>query len=396
MDASIQPAQQAALDLLLAQVIGKNPFYTQKLEGIQSTQLHDLPFTLKSEWVNDQLDHPPYGTNLTYPLEQYTRFCRTSGTTGVPMHWLDTNESWDWMLDNWQAVYHASDVRAGDRIFFAFSFGPFLGFWTAFGAATRMGCMAIPGGGLSTQARLQMMIQHKVAALCCTPTYALHLAQIAKAEGLDIINSPLRAILVAGEPGGNIPAVRAAIEAGLGAKVYDHHGMTEVGPVTIPADGGLRVLDDAYIAEVIDPDTCEPASQGELVLTTLGRIGSPLIRYRTGDLVERTPDGLFKGGILSRADDMVIIRGVNMYPRAVESLIRDVGHVAEFRVRVKTSESMARLEIDVEPDTNAPKDLCAQIEQACRSAFSMRIPVQAVPANSLPRFELKAKRWVHE
>lgn len=379
---------------LLDEVLGNNPFYTAKFSGCNIRTMADLPFTTKAEWVQDQLDNPPYGTNLTYPVERYTRFCQTSGTTGKPMRWLDTNESWSWMLDNWAAVYRAAGVKAGDKVFCAFSFGPFLGFWTAYDCASRMGCMAIPGGGLSSIARLRVMLDNGVNALCCTPTYALHLTQVAASEGVDLASSPLRAVIVAGEPGGSIPATKAAIEAGFGARVYDHHGMTEVGPVTMPHAEGLQIITDSYEAEMVD---CQPDGTGELVLTTLGRTGSPLIRYRTGDLVKLRDDGVLAGGILGRSDDMRIVRGVNIYPGAVEAVLRGVSGLAEYRVRVKEAGAMTELEVDLEPlDVGQGALLMAGAEKALREAFSMRIPVHLLGVGELPRFELKARRWVAE
>lgn len=382
-----------ALRTLLDEVIGSNPFYTAKLAGLKLNAVEDIPFTTKSEWVEDQLANPPYGTNLTYPLERYTRFCQTSGTTGKPMRWLDTNASWSWMLDNWERVFRASGVLPGDKVFCAFSFGPFLGFWTAYDCASRMGCMAIPGGGLSSVARLRVMLDNGVNALCCTPTYALHLAQVAAAEGMDLAASPLRAVIVAGEPGGSIPATRATIENAFGAALYDHHGMTEVGPVTMPHSEGLQVITESYLAEV--PEAGEDGV-GELVLTTLGRLGSPLIRYRTGDLVRlRSEDSVLLGGILGRADDMRIVRGVNIYPAAVEAVLRRLDGVAEYRVRVRQAGAMTELDIDLEPLPASDGTALAEAAgKALREAFAMRIPVHPVAAGSLPRFELKARRWV--
>jgi len=387
----------APLQNLLDQVVGNNAFYTAKFAGRSTFEtLSDIPFTTKAEWVEDQLNNPPYGTNLTYPIERYTRFCQTSGTTGKPMRWLDTNESWAWMLDNWEQVYRASGVVPGDKVFCAFSFGPFLGFWTAYDCASRMGCMAIPGGGLSSVARLKVILDNGVNALCCTPTYALHLAQVAAAEGLDLVGSTVRAVIVAGEPGGSIPATRAAIEQGFGATLYDHHGMTEVGPVTIPHAEGLQIITESYFAEV--PETDE-SGLGELVLTTLGRVGSPLIRYRTGDLVRlRAEDGVLLGGILGRADDMRIVRGVNIYPAAVEAVLRRLPGIAEYRVRVKEVGALTELEIDIEPlesqSASERQQLVDGATKQLREAFSMRIPVALVESGALPRFELKANRWV--
>lgn len=397
-----------ALRALIDRIVPANPFYTAKLQQ----GLDTVPFTTKQELIEDQLKHPPFGTNLTYPVDRYTRFCQTSATTGRPMRWLDTPESWNWMLGNWDRVYEAAGVDASDRIFFAFSFGPFLGFWTAFDAAARLGCLCIPGGGMRSAARLRVMLDTKATVLCCTPTYAIHLAEAAAEEQIDMSEMCVRAILVAGEPGGSILGTRARIEKlWPGARVVDHHGMSEVGPVSYGCPsrpGVLHIIESSYIAEVIDPQTClplEPGSRGELVLTSLGRIGSPLIRYRTGDLVQAARPGVcacgskdmaLEGGILGRTDDMVVVRGVNVYPGAVEDVVRKVSGIAEYQVRISLERSLVELHLDAEPEPGhrADADLIHRLETALRDALALRIPVNVVEPGTLPRFEMKAKRWV--
>lgn len=457
----IEAQQLERLRTLLSALQGANPFYNRKLGPLgDSTQLASLadfaakvPFTTKAELSEDQRAHPPYGTNLTFPLERYTRCHQTSGSTGAPLRWLDTPDSWEWMLRSWLDVYRAAGTTARDRVFFAFSFGPFIGFWLAFEAATRLGCLCLPGGGLSSAARVRMILDHGATVLCCTPTYAMRLAEVATAEGIDLKASRVKTLLVAGEPGGSIPATRARLEQlWPGARVFDHHGMTEVGPVThqCPARAGvLHVIEPAYFAEVIDPQTGQPAplgQPGELVLTTLGRTGSPLLRYRTGDVVKLAvpapttsphpeahpasaeppttapppatasslvppPSSLDRGrcacgrsttalagGILGRADDMVVVRGVNVYPSAVEEILRACGEVAEYQVRISTRTTLPEMTIHIEPVATCrdARGLAHRLETALQHALSLRVPVRAEPPGALPRFELKARRWVRE
>jgi len=413
--ADIERRQLALLRKMIAEVQGRNPFYTRKWEGTGlSPDVRDLPaffalapFTLKHELVDDQLADPPYGTNLTYPFDCYTRFCQTSGTAGEPMRWLDTSESWSWMVENWVTVFRESGVSRGDRIFYAFSFGPFLGFWTAFDAGARLGCLCLPGGGMSSLARLRAILDNEVTALCCTPTYALRLGEAAAEAGIDLTEGHVRTIIVAGEAGGAIPATRARIEAAWpGARVKDHHGMTEVGPVSYECPerpGVLHVMEDGYIAEVVDASGRGRGAgeRGELVLTNLGRWGSPLVRYRTGDVVQRAAQtpcacGRFElgleGGIIGRTDDMVIVRGVNLFPSAFEGILRGFPAVAEYCVEVRTAE----VTVQVEPAGQCaePDRLRNDLEAALRAAFNLRVPVVLVERGSLPRFELKAKRWI--
>ena len=416
----IETAQLSRIRDLLASLRAGNPFYAPRLqEAGLSAEVPTLdafrssmPFTEKAELVEDQRRHPPYGSNLTYGLDRYTRFSRTSATTGKPMHWLDTPESWQWMLDNWDRVFREAGVSARDRLFFAFSFGPFLGFWTAFEAAAQRGCLCIPGGGMSSLARLGAILENGVTVLCCTPTYALRLGEVAAEQRIDLSRGSVRAILVAGEPGGSIGATVSMIERlWPKARVVDHHGMTETGPVSYgcPREAQvLHVMESAYIAEVIDPGNHRPVAPGdigELVLTTLGRTGSPLLRYRTGDLVRPARSlpcacgswelGL-EGGILGRSDDMVVVRGVNLYPGAVEAVIRGCREVVEYLVEVDHRGTLCELRVQTEAfsgSVDGPK-LARRLETDLQSAFGLRIPVSIVPQGTLPRPEFKANRWV--
>jgi phenylacetate-CoA ligase len=405
---------ETRLDTLLTAILPHNRFYSAKLSGAHpGPDLATLPFTLKQELIDDQIAHPPYGSNLTYPLDRYTRFSQTSATTtGTPMRWLDTPESWDWMIGNWTRVYAAAGVGAGDRIFFAFSFGPFLGFWVGFEAAARVGCLAIPGGGMRSAARLRAIIETSATVLCCTPTYAIRLAEVAAEENIDLRASKVRTLIVAGEPGGSVAGARAHIsKLWNGARVSDHHGMTEIGPVSYGCPkraGVLHVIEDSYIAEVVDPLTGRPVSRGvtgELVLTNLGRLGSPLIRYRSSDMVQAAPEGrcecgaldmALEGGILGRTDDMLVVRGVNVYPSAVENILRGFDAVREYRVEIQNQRTLPELSIQVEvaPEQAQDATLAHRLEAALTNAFTLRIPVSLVAPGSLPRFEMKARRWV--
>ena len=393
-------SQLAQLRTLLA-AIAENSFQRKRLAGVgEIASIADftarVPFTTKADIVSDFAAHPPHGSNLTFPQASYTHFCQTSGTTAQPLVILDTAESWDWMLDSWAHIYRAGGIEPGAVVYFAFSFGPFLGFWTAFEGAAKYGCLCIPGGGLSSAARLRAIADNRAEVLCCTPTYSLHLAEIAAAERVPLSDS-VRKIIVAGEPGGSLPEVRKRISsAWRGAEVLDHYGMTEVGPVAFQRTGEadtLRILEDRYFAEIMHPQTLQSVAVGEvgeLVLTPLGRTAWPLLRYRTGDLVRRGSDKLV-GGILGRADDMLVIRGVNIYPSAVDAVVRSIPEVAEYRVTATRRGEMHELSVVIETTDDT---VASRLERAFTAAFTLRIPVTRVP--SLPRFELKARRWQRE
>jgi phenylacetate-CoA ligase len=419
--AEIERVQLEKLRRLVALVIRDNPFYAAKLarrppelsDLSMANFARDFPFTYKHELVEDQNRFPPFGTNLTFPLASYTRCHQTSGSKGSPLRWLDTPETWQHLVQNWHEIYRAAGVTSQDRFLFAFSFGPFLGFWSAMEAAVQTPCFCFPGGSMSSPARLQALLELNLTVLACTPTYALHLGEVARKQRVDVSRAALRLIIVAGEPGGSIPSVRARLAAlWPTARVFDHHGMTEVGPVTheCPAQPGvLHVLESAYLPEIIDPVTrrpLAPGQSGELVLTTLDRLGSPLLRYRTGDLVRaRAAAGpcacghhtlALEGGILGRSDDMVVIRGVNVYPSAVEEIIRGCGHNGEYRVILDRRTAMPELSVDLEPDVEDPEasSLTERVGRALQDALNLRIPVRLVPPDTLPRFEMKSWRWL--
>jgi phenylacetate-CoA ligase len=437
VESPVRVKQWGALKSVLRSSLSASRFQRNRLpsgfkfpESIDAF-VRDFPPTSKAELVQDQVRHPNIGDNLTKPESDYIRFSQTSGTTSRPLAIWDTVESWNWLLDNWILGFQTMGLSPGMRVFFAFSFGPFLGFWTAFEAAARMGLRCLPGGGLGTSARLQAILNHKVEVLCCTPTYAMHLAAAAAEQHLDLSGSAVRKIIVAGEPGGSLPEVRRLIQcAWPHAEILDHYGLTEVGPVAFAKEGDpyrLHVLEERYFLEVLQPESLEPVAPGqcgELVITPLGRTAWPLFRYRTGDLVRQcsnSADFVLEGGVLGRVDDMVIVRGVNIYPGAVEEVIRSAIGSGEYRVTLSSGAGLAQIKVEIESPQHSipapegalpPKDwhserlppvdarveerLTSRLEAAFERAFALRIPVTEVPFGSLPRFDFKARRWARQ
>jgi len=416
-----QIAQQQwdSLQQLFQAVTADNPFWISKYAAAQVTvadirsldDLHKLPFCTKAELVADHAAHPPYGSNLTYPLAAYARMHQTSGTTGKPMRWLDTPASWDWLMNCWAQIYRIIGLQPDDTLCFPFSFGPFIGFWAAFEGACRLGNLCLAGGGMSSLARLRLIEENQATVVCCTPTYALRLAEVAEQQGVDLKNSSVRAILVAGEPGGGIPSTRARIEQAWGARLFDHWGMTDIGSLAIESvgnPGNLYLLETECIAEIVDPLTLEPVTpgnEGELVITNLGRLGSPVIRYRTGDRViaetTPTPDGYellsLKGGILGRTDDMVTIRGNNLFPSSLEAILREFAEIVEYRITIKTNRGMHHLTMELEPADSlqpaAVKELIEQVGRVIKERLNFQAEIVSVQTDALPRYEMKARRW---
>jgi phenylacetate-CoA ligase len=419
----LQRRQWDRLRALVAEVAAQNPFWKARFEaaGFSAealTSLADLdrlPTLRKADLVADQAAHPPYGTNLTQPLGAYTRLHQTSGTTtGQPLRWLDTPRNWSGLMECWRQIYRLMPLQPDERCCFPFSFGPFLGFWAGFEAALQQGRFVVAAGGLSSEARLQLIADNRITLVGCTPTYALRLAEVAAQRGLDLTQLGVRTILVAGEPGGNIPALRERIEAAWNADVVDHWGMTEIGPLGVTVDGAkqfLTILETECIAEILHADRDEPVPSGEigeLTVTTLCRPDSPVFRFRTGDLVraatEPDPHGRsllrLPGGILGRVDDMLIIRGNNVFPSSIEAVIRELPEIVEYRIVCTKHREMQHLRIEIEPDptvsTEAAAELPGRLSRTLKDRLNFQAAVQTFPSGSLPRFEMKARRLVRE
>jgi phenylacetate-CoA ligase len=400
-----QDGRLERVNALLEEILPANRFQASRLGTLRRLDgpqdFLKIPFLTKQELAADAVANPPFGTNLTYPLEKYIRYHQTSGTTGAPLRVLDTPESWDWWGRCWGTVLRQAGVTPQDRLFFAFSFAASIGFWSAFHGATLMGALCIPAGGASTRQRLKILRDTGATVLLCTPSYALHLAEEARKEGIPICGSSVRMIIHAGEAGASIPATRRRLEEAWGARQLDHAGATEVGAwgIGCPEGRGLYVNEEEFIAEVVDPATqgpVVPGQTGELVLTNLGRGAWPALRYRTGDIVrpirEPQPDGrlLLEGGILGRVDDMITIRGMNVYPSALEEVLRSVAGTGEFQITADRLGELDELTIRLEGN----EEVCREVGRRMDDLLGVQVEIVAVAQGVLPRGDGKAKRFV--
>lgn len=411
----LRKLQEQRLRTLIVE-LATNQFYQEKsreagleLSGIACAEdLRSLPFTTKQELVDEQLEHPPFGRLLTYPLSRYRYFHQTSGTTGRPLKWLDTEESWQWWQRSWGYVYRAAGVTSDHVIFCAFSFGPYLSHWAAISGAWHIGALCMSGGGMNSEQRLQSILDNRATVIVCTPTYALHLAEAARELGIDLRASAVRVGIHAGEPGASLPNVKRAIEDAWGATCFDHAGATEAGAWAFDCEaqtGAIHLNEAEFIFEVIDPQSGETIGEdqrGELVITNLGRACMPVLRYRTGDLVELTSEpcacgrtfARIKGGVVGRADDMIIVRGVNLYPSAIDNLIRGVPLVSEYEVEISRVAGLDELLIRIETrDLSSFEEASHQLTHSFRNAHSIRVNVEHAPKGSLPRYEFKSRRF---
>jgi phenylacetate-CoA ligase len=393
---------------LVELVLDRNPFQRQRVKGLDlgdSPSLADLPPLTKRELVEDQGRNPPFGTNLTYPLEQYSQLWQTSGTTGRPLRVLDRPEDWAWWRELFAHTLTVAGVGADDRVGLAFSFGPHVQFWASVEGLQEIGAMAIPLGGMGSVQRLETIAEVEATALWCTPTYALRVLEVAVEERLDAALDSIRLVLCTGEPGGSLPGVRSRIEEGFGARCVDHAGLTEAGPFGYPCPEGhgLHVLETEFVCEIQDEEL-RPAplgQRGELVLTPLRRAGFPVLRYRTGDVVvntdERCPAGhegrWLPGGIVGRTDDMVVVRGMNVYPSAIEEAVRRVNGSGEFRITFYTESSgMDEIKLEVELESSGAR----RLQDIMRQQLGLRVRVVPVAPGMLPRPDGKARRVVDQ
>lgn len=410
--------QLARIKQLLNVVYADNAFYRKKFlaQGIRPEEINSLadivklPFTYKGEFQQDQAENPPYGTNLTEPLKNYTRFHQTTGTTGRPLKWLDTSEGWTWRGRCAAMSLAAAGITSEDVIFFPFAFGPHVAYWGIFAGAWQLGALAIAGGGWETAQRIKFIMENDVTVVACTPTYALRMAEVAQGNGIDLKKSPVRITFHAGEPGALIPSVRNKIIGSWGAKPFDYPGLTEAGAYGIHCtaqDAAVHVNEAEFFFELIDPKTGLPiqgAGTGEMVLTNLGRVCSPAIRFKTGDIVKvsENPCGcgrsfrLLDGGIIGRVDEMITIRGMNVFPSQVGTITEKYLQIGEeYQIVACTEKGMANLKVLLELAVGRPAEqLLSEIARELRNSLELRVEVDTVAPGTLDRSDYKSKRFV--
>ena len=402
----------------------RSPWYRRRFaaEGFEPSALRSLddlrrvPMLTREDWMTSQDAAPPYGELPAIGADGAIRVHTTSGTTGRgPLRAIDSRKDWAWIAEMWCYAIWGCGVRPADTAYVAFGYGSFIGFWGLHYAMEKVGALTVPGGAQSTEARVRHIVEFEATVVASTPTYALRLAQEAAQLGIDLRSSAVSRLILSGEPAGSIPQTKALIEKQWGAKAFDTAGMTEIGTIMVfeceHQPGGTHLIEDQLVEEVIDPVSLAPVGfgeRGERVVTSFGRGAIPLLRYRTGDLVCRVPASncscgrgfdLYDGGILGRVDDMKIVRGTNVYPRAIEAIVREFPEVEEFQtvithegirdeitLRVECNQSCGDARWDVLSD-----DLHARLALA-HEGLNFRI--ERAGSGELPRFELKAKRTV--
>jgi phenylacetate-CoA ligase len=405
IEASRRQHQLAQLNDLILRVLDGNGFQRGRLDSAPVASLEQLaaiPVTGKAELLHAQAMHPPFGTNLTYPLNRYTHVHLTSGTIGEQLRVPQTDEDWAATRSHFALMLQEAGVSSGDRVALPFAFGPYLQYWAAAAGVEAIGALALPLGGMEARERLRAIAELGATAIICTPSYALALIEAADKAGLASAFDTVATVICQGEPGASIAAARQQIESALGARVVDHAGSTEVGVFTYPctAGGGLHVNEDAFICEVLDPHSGAPVKageHGEMILTSLQRSGYPMIRFRSGDVVEvgaRCPGGhehlWLPNGIVGRTDDMVVIGGMNVFPSAIESALREIGVRGGYRIRFG-GDTSDHDEVSVLVETTDPK-LVRQIEELILHRLGLHVRIVPVMPGTLKDTRLKTRR----
>ena len=373
--------------------------------------LGKLPFMVKK----DLRDTYPFGL-FAVPMKEVVRLHASSGTTGKPIVVAYTAED----LSVWQSVMKRSFAAAGlsgrDIIQVAYGYGLFTGGLGAHYGAEGLGAAVVPASGGNTRRQVMLIRDFGVTAVCCTPSYFIHMIEEAGNQGIDLRELPLRVGIFGAEPWS--AGMRERIEEGAGIEAFDIYGLSEItGPgvaVECSCHHGLHVFEDHFYPEIIDPDTGEvlpDGETGELVLTTLSKFAMPMIRYRTRDLTRIIPEPCECGRTLrridrisSRSDDMFIIRGVNVFPSQIEAAMLSVpGTTANYHITLRTIHDVDNIEVTAEltpelfsDQVREMEELRRRIADAIESVIGLRISLKLAAPGSIPRSEGKAKRVTDE
>jgi phenylacetate-CoA ligase len=404
----------AAYDSQLAFLLERSPFYRERLAGVDPGGLDEigaLPLTDKQQLRATCTSENPIGAHLSVPASEITRIYSTSGTTGTPSYIPLTRGD----LDNWVAgsarSYAASGVRPGERVVTTYGAGPFVA-GAALEAFERIGLSHIPVGAGSTERLVRAIELLRPQVVALTPSYAAYLIEWAAERGFDLPGSSVERLLVAGEPGGGEPAFRARLEAGWGAQVTEAMGIGDIGPSLwgeCEHQDGMHLGARGFVhAELIDPGSGAPleprdGATGELVLTHLAHRAAPLLRFRTRDHVELwtepCPCGRTTPRVrcIGRTDDMLIVRGVNVFPSAVREVVSafapEVSGNVLVRPRAEGVKQEPPLPVSVELARGAAggTPLAEAIRERLRSTLVVQTQVELVPWGSLERSDYKSK-----
>jgi phenylacetate-CoA ligase len=371
-----------------------------------------VPFTDKPNFMAEQEKRPPFAAQ-GLPREHAHTSLMTSGTTGVPMRMVYSRYDEVAAADLYATIWWDAGIRPGDSFYFCFAFGPWAGLWAAFWACKRFGGIIYSGSGFSTEERIKQIMAFRPSVVLGTPTYLLHMADVAERMGVDLRQSGVKLLSGGGEPGFNIPVTRQALKDKWGVQgIGDIYGLGETVTASVECgadSGGLHLHEWNFHGYSADPDTGQPVGEGqvgELIITCYRRLGQIFIKYRTHDLVQLQHHfdhgcgwswAFLPGSVLGRTDFMVVIRGINVFPTAIENLLGQVaGASHHYELHITREGGMDRLAVKVEAREDVPSESYPQIAQRAkelyRSNLSLGVEVEVLAPGSLPRYELKSKR----
>jgi len=384
-------------------------------DDIQSFEdIRHVPKVEKSMMRDIQKKDPfPYGDALCVPLEEVTEYRQTSGTTGQPVYQPDTWQDWEWWAECWAYLLWAQGYRPADRVFIPFGYNVFVAFWAGHYGAEKIGCEVVPGGVLDTKARILKIQELGATALMGTPTYILGMADVAKNQmGIDPAKLTIGKITCAGEPGAGIPSTKKRIETAWNAKVFDHAGATEIGAWSYECSHqpkGMHVNEAFFLVEIEDIDTgeiiTEPGKRGKMIITALDRMAQPCVRFDSKDIIEWAPKPcscgrtfrVIKGGVVGRADDITKVKGVLLAPSAIEEVVRGINGLGdEYEVVVEKTGDAEKITLKVElmtDSTDRRQSIESELTDQLRLKTNLRYDLKFHDYGSLPRYEVKAKRF---
>jgi len=422
MDRSnLEKLQMERLQWQLKRCYEESPFYRERFmkAGIKPEDIRSLeeivriPPVTKEELREEQLAHPSFGRYTVAPSKDWAELHPSTGTTGVPVNTIWSHRDVK-TIASWTArTMWNFGARPGDIVQNAFSYGLWVAGMSTHYATQELKCFVVPIGAAMTERQIDYLLNPGSTVLLCTPSYALHIGERLAQRGISPEDIPLRRGCFGGEGGTEVPATRKKIEEGLGIDAFDYYGLAEIGP-TIASEceekAGLHWVEDHILIEVIDPDTKEisrPGETGVLVMTHLTKEATPMIRYWSNDLAKLTTEkcacgrthARSIGGILGRADDMIIYKGAKFYPIQVEKVVRSFTELSdEFHIELTTDERMGTdictVVVEQMAERGDTEILASSLKKGLKEELMVTPEVDIKPLGSLERTTFKAKRLV--
>lgn len=385
-----------------------SPFDIKNMRDIKKIPIVNKQFFVEKE------NKLVYGRSLAVNPDEVVYFHQTSGTTSQPLRQPDTLEDWVWWGECWSTVLWAQGIRQRDRVLFPFNYSTFIGFWGAHYACEKIGAEIISTGSMSTKERIEKIFELNATVIITTPTYAFRMLEVAREQmNLDLLNSSVRRIICAGEPGALIPSTKKELETRWGCQVFDHIGATEVGAwgfECLDRPGGIHINETMFLVELLELESDnrinEPGKFGRLVITAFHRKGRPVIRFDTRDIAcwdeNKCKCGrtfrLLKGGIQGRADHLLKVRGTFVTPAIIENIIHEDHHLSnEYQLLIgeKKRDSLS-LVVEINPGVPESKwkEIIKKLAERIHSETHLRFDINLKRFGEISRGNFKSQRII--